>query len=476
MANGFTAENLITLLPFGLLGATVLLLMLAVAIKRNLCVTTSISMMGVLAAWVSTFYVEIGGVTLEMFQIDSYALFLVRLILLIACVLFLFADRYMRFHDEPGEELFVLFMLSTLGACLLVTATHMMSVFVSLELLSLPVLALVPYMRSERYAAEGGTKFLVLAGVSTAFLLFGFALLYADTASMDLSHLVVNLISSSGTRVLFLTGMAFVLVGVGFKLSLAPFHIWAPDVLQAASLPVMGFLSTVSKIGALGFFLRFYMGVQSHLFPEVNQVLQVLAIVSMLLGNWMALYQTSVKRLLAYSSVGHMGIMMVALLSLTGLGVQALLFYLTQYSIAMMCIVGVLLWIGNNKEDPLVADMRGLAYSHPFAAGALLIALLSLVGVPLTAGFMGKYWVLVAGASQESWWLLLCVVVSSALGLFAYFRIIAALFMQAPRHVEPKPVGMWERYSVAILALLVLFLGIMPFWLSTVTGSAQIVL
>jgi NADH-quinone oxidoreductase subunit N len=405
-----------------------------------------------------------------LFILDSYSLLYMTILLCAAAFVFLFGYDYLGHRQEYREEFYLLILLATTGAMVLVVSRHFASFFLGLELLSVALYALISYARTQSASIEAGIKYLVLAASSSSVLLFGLALIYADSGSMELSQFAAVMSRTAGPTNTFplLTGLMLVLTGVGFKLAVVPFHLWTPDVYEGAPLPVTAFIATVSKGGMFAFVLRWFyvhdLGVAGA--PEV--VLSIIAIASMLAGNLLALTQNNVKRILAYSSISHMGYLLVALLAGGALGAPAATYYFAAYSATILGAFGTMtLLSGRGREAASIDDYRGLFWRRPLVAGAFTTMLLSLAGIPLTAGFLGKFYVIAAGASQSRWILLFTLVVSSTIGLFYYLRIIVAMYAQphAPALEDDSDtlsLPVVATLALAVLTGLVFLAGVYP--------------
>jgi len=333
---------------------------------------------------------------------------------------------------------------------------------------------LISYVRTESTSIEAGIKYLILAASSSSVLLFGLALIYAGSGSMELSQFAAGMSRTGGAANTFplLAGFMLVLTGVGFKLAVVPFHLWIPDVYEGAPLPVTAFIATVSKGGMFALLLRWFHPHDAGPAGAPELVLALIAIASMLTGNLLALTQTNVKRILAYSSIAHMGYLLVALLAGGALGAPAATYYLTAYLATILGTFGIMAAMsGSHWEAASIDDYRGLFWRRPFVAGAFTTMLLSLAGIPLTAGFLGKFYVVAAGASQSRWVLLFTLVVSSTIGLFYFLRILVAMYA-APgdsgleRDSRTLPLALPTTLALAALTGLVFLLGVYPtpFW------------
>ena len=323
---------------------------------------------------------------------------------------------------------------------------------------------------------EAGIKYLVLAGSSSAFLLFGIALVYADLGTMDfarIAHLLA--IRQDPNLTLLLPGVAMIITGIGFKLALVPFHMWTQDVYQGAPAPVTAFVATVSKGGMFALLLRYFNQSGANRFTSV-------LLVSMFAGNLLALYQNNVKRILAYSSIGHMGYLLVAFEVGGLMGADAVVFYLVAYFVMTLCAFAVVTVLSEQHRDAdQLEDYRGLFWRRPILALVFTAMLLSLAGIPLTAGFLGKFYIVAAGAAVGAWALLLILVVTSVIGLFYYLRIVVVLYQQlagSDRNHQPVP----RRAPAATLALAALtvvlvWLGVYPaLWIKVIQTAISTLL
>lgn len=457
-------------LPLLTLSVTSIVLMIAIAIRRNHELAFSISLIGI-AASLASLPLAASAVPRQLtrlFVLDSYSLLYTAILLCAAAFVMLFAYDYLKRRQEHREEFYMLVLLATTGAIVLIASRHFTSLFLGLELLSVTLYALISYTRTESASVEAGIKYLILAASSSSVLLFGLALIYAESGSMDLSQFtaVINHTADSAHMFPLLAGLMLVFTGVGFKLAIVPFHLWTPDVYEGAPLPVTAFIATVSKGGMFALLLRWFHMQNVGIMGASGFVLSVTAIASMLAGNLLALMQTNIKRILAYSSLAHMGYLLVALLAGGALGAPAATYYLIAYLATILGIFGLMTAMsGSQWEAASIDDYRGLFWRRPFVAGTFTVMLLSLAGIPLTAGFLGKFYVITAGASQGRWLLLFTLVASSTIGLFYYLRLLMPMYARATG-LEKSSLGarLPLPATVALVALtgLVFLLGIYP--------------
>ena len=288
---------------------------------------------------------------------------------------------------------------------------------------------MIAYLRKRERSDEAGIKYLILAAFSSAFLLFGMALIYTATGTMEFNALSGYFSSFPDLPILVVSGVGLLVVGAGFKLGVVPFHMWTPDVYEGAPAPVTAFIATVSKGGMVVLLVRFFLAIAGFRFPAVITIFTIISIASMFAGNILALRQQNVKRILAYSSIAHLGYLLVAFIAANALGVEAVGFYLMAYfatSLGAFGVVTVLSDAGGDAEH--MDDYRGLLWRRPALAGIFIITLLSLAGIPLTAGFIGKFYLIASGVGTNQWLLVVLLVVNSVIGLFYYMRIVGVMF------------------------------------------------
>jgi len=435
-----TGADLLQILPLVILAAGATAGMLGIAAYRSHVATFLLTLctliLSLAALWIP--WSAGGEYVTALIRFDGYAVFFMGLLLAAAIAVTVMAYGYMRGRDTVREEFYILVLTAMLGCAVLVSSTHFISFFVGLELLTVSLYVLIAYSRSRQTDVEAGIKYFIPAATSSAFLLFGMALLYAQTGTMALSELV-GLIAArrqQGGLLAFL-GLGMILVGIGFKLALVPFHFWAADVYQGAPAPVTALIATASKGAIFALLLRYFGALRVETANPFFSVFTVVAVATMLVGNFLALLQTDVKRLLAYSSISHMGYLLVAFLAGGRLAVTAVAFYLLAYFITTLGAFGVISALSGKERDfSGVQDYRGLAFRHPFLAVMLTATMFSLAGIPLTAGFLGKFYVLLAGVRSDLWLLVFVLVISSVIALFYYLRVIVALYQPAPSAPE----------------------------------------
>jgi NADH-quinone oxidoreductase subunit N len=457
--------DLLALLPFLLIAGTSVFVMLAIVAWRRHWLSLCMTLVGTAAAFGSLWLVAplVPSKVTSLLILDQYALFYIGLIIAATFAIAILCYGYLQRHSETREELYVLLLVATLGSMVLVASSHFVSFFLGLEILSVALYALSAYLHTRRRSLEAGIKYLILAGSSSAFLLFGMALIYAQLGTMELFRLAALLVGAQNSR-LVLAGLTFIVTGIGFKLGVVPFHLWAPDVYEGAPAPVAAFIATVSKGAIFALLLRYFYTAGAQHFRPVFVLFATIAIASMLVGNLAALLQNNVKRILAYSSIAHMGYLLVAFEASSATASAAVAFYLVAYFITTIGAFGVITVLSAEERDAdTLEDYAGLFWRRPMLASIFTLMLLSLAGIPVTAGFLAKFYVVTAGASAGIWALILILVITSVIGLFYYLRVVVTMYVRArgeALHSEPQTIG--GSYVLVALAILLVWLGVYP--------------
>jgi NADH-quinone oxidoreductase subunit N len=370
--------------------------------------------------------------------IDDMTLFLTMVFALGGAAAVLLSWRSLAVMEAGEGEYYALLLCSILGMVILVAAQNLVALFIGFELLSIPLYVLCATHMRREHSLESGLKYLIIGSVGSATLVYGLALVYGATGSTDYSG-IAEASSSVGSDVLFLTGIALVVTGLAFKASVAPFHQWTPDVYEGAPTPVTAFMAVATKAAAFGVVLRFFDVALIGAAGTWAPALAALAAVTIVVGNVGAIGQSSLKRLLAYSSVAQAGYMLVGVVVSTRLGVQATVFYLAIYVFMNLAAFAVI--VARERETELgddISSLYGTGASRPWLAWPMTIAMLSLAGFPATAGFFGKLYLIQAAVDNEWGWLGVAIVLGSAISLVYYLRVIAAVWMRSPAEA---PVG-----------------------------------
>lgn len=468
-----TPQQLIALLPLLIVGLTVLVVLLSIAWRRNHFLNATLSVIGLNAALLSLWFVGQTGATdvTPLLRVDGFALFYTGLVLVASLATCTFAYSWLKEFDDNRDEFYLLVLIASLGGILLADASHMASLFLGIELISLPLFGLVGYAWRQKRPLEASIKYTILSAAASSFLLFGIALIYASAGSLAFDQIGQRVAAGLLNAPLLIIGFGMLVIGFGFKLSLVPFHLWTPDVYQGAPAPVSTFLATASKIAIFAVLLRLFLYVPFGASEAVRVVLGVMAFASILFGNLMALKQSNIKRLLGYSSVAHLGYLLVALIAVQSglISVVAVAVYLTGYLFSSLGAFGIVSLMSSpcrGTDADSLYSYRGLFWHKPVLSAVMTVMMLSLAGVPMTLGFIGKFYIVAVGIHAHLWWLTAAVVAGSAIGLYYYLRVAVSLYLSGPEQLNRDTPADWALTAggivVLISALLVVILGVYP--------------
>ena len=477
------SNQLVALAPIITQSVAVLAVMLSIAIRRSFVLTCCIAAFGIIVSLLALGFAwtESPVHATLLIRVDAYALFFMALLLSAGLAVLGFCFDYFKDREGENEELLLLLLTALLGASVLVASSHFAAFFLGLETLSISLFVLIGYPLKQTRPLEAAIKYLILSGVSSAFLLMGMALIYAQSGELTFSGIGHFIANQSAMNVMVLSGVILIVAGLGFKLSLVPFHLWTPDVYQGAPAPVTAFIATVSKGAVFVLLLRYFVSTHSYAYTPLMTVFSFIAVLSILAGNLLALLQNNVKRLLAYSSIAHMGYLLVAFIaggSITHtLAIESVTFYLVAYFITTIGAFGVVSVLSTPQtEAGDISFYRGLFWRRPWLAAIFTLMLLSLAGIPLTAGFIGKFYIFTSAADGRLWGLLLAIIVGSGLGLYYYLRIIVVMSMnvEATAIKSGKPDQDWISIAtLAVLTMLLVWFGIYPDLLINVIQSVS---
>jgi NADH-quinone oxidoreductase subunit N len=448
-------------------GTAFLVLLLQAALPRaGQRVHAALSLVGLGAALVSVVALagsSLGANTGGSYVLDAFSLFFHGLILAIGVVAVLLSPSYLRATGIDRGEYYVLALFSIVGMLGLVSSSELVSLFVALEVMSISLYALAGLHRNRPESQEAAMKYFITGAFSSAFFLYGIALLYGVSGSTSLSRLP-GAIASTGAAPLALLGAGLLLVGFGFKVAAVPFHMWAPDVYEGAPTTVTALMSAGVKAAAFGAFMRVFLQALPALALQWQPLVAVLALVTMVIGNLAALAQSNIKRMLAYSSVAHAGYLLTALVAAPAAAAEAVLFYLVAYAAVNLGGFGALAALAQHDREPLsLNDVAGLAGRRPILAAALTVFLVSLTGVPVTAGFVGKFYLFSAAVNAGYVGLAVVGVLMSVVSAYYYLRVVVAMYMRETHGEDPwAPVAIGSRVALGLAAGLVLALGVYP--------------
>ena len=470
-----TIQHFIALAPLLITSITIVVVMLGIAWRRNHSQSFLLTVAGLNLALLSIYpALKVAPlVVTPLLQIDSFACLYMGIILVstLACVTLAHAYLGEGKAGYPGnrEELYLLILMAAAGGLVLVAAQHLASLFIGLELLSVPVYGLVAYAFFNKRSLEGGIKYMVLSAAGSAFLLFGMALLYAESGSLGFSEIGKAIAATGMPSPIASLGLGMMLVGLGFKLSLVPFHLWTPDVYEGAPAPVAAFLATASKVAVFGVLVRLFQISPAATSGVLTDVMSVIAVASIIVGNLLALTQNNLKRLLGYSSIAHFGYLMIAMVASKGMAVEAINVYLVTYVLTSLGAFGVVTLMSSpysGRDADAMFEYRGLFWRRPYLTAVLTVMMLSLAGIPLTTGFIGKFYIIATGVEAHLWWLTGTLVVGSAIGLFYYLRVMVTLYLQDSKIQRHDAPFNWAQRAGGVMllgiTLLAFFLGVYP--------------
>src|SRR5580658_1729439 len=408
---------------------------------------------------VSTRIVALGG----LFEIDRMAQVLKVVTLLTVAVVFVYSTDYLQRRAILKGEYYVLGLFATLGAMVLISAGSLITLYLGLELMSLCLYTMVAFDRDSGIAAESAIKYFVLGSMASGTLLYGMSIVYGVTGGLELAAIAGAVHGALGDNVGLIFGIAFILVGVGFKLGAVPFHMWIPDVYEGSPTCVTVFIGTASKLAAFALAMRLLPEALGGAHGDWSQMLVVLAVLSMAIGNIVAIAQSNLKRMLAYSTISHVGFVLLGILSGTAQGYQAAMFYMISYVIVAAGAFGMIMLLARQGfEADKIVDFRGLNARSPWFAGMMAILMFSLAGLPPFIGFWAKLGVVQAVLGVNYTWLAVVAVLFSVVGAFFYLRIVKLMYFDEPTETTAIGGSMLMRTVLSANALLVFGLGVIP--------------
>jgi NADH-quinone oxidoreductase subunit N len=414
-----------------------------------------------------------GAVLAGSVAADDFALFFQGLILSIAILAVLLSPSYLRETATDRGEYYALLLFAVVGMMGLVSALELVAVFVALEIMSVAVYAMAGLHRDREQSQEAALKYFITGSFSSAFLLYGIAVLYGLTGSTSLVRIAEALRSGAaspvagalgGAPALALVGTGLLLVGFGFKVASVPFHMWAPDAYEGAPTTVTALMAAGVKAAAFGAFLRVFQQALPSLAQQWQPAVAVLAVVTMIVGNLGALAQSNLKRMLAYSSIAHAGYLLTALVAAPGRGTEAILFYLVTYAAVNLGGFGAFAALTRGGREPItLSDMAGLSSRRPLLAAAMTVFLVSLTGVPVSGGFVGKFYLFSAAVGAGYVSLAVVGMLMSVVSAYYYLRIVIAMYMRDPEGEDTwSPIGTGAGLALAVSTAVVLVLGVYP--------------
>ncbi|UCF38271.1 MAG: NADH-quinone oxidoreductase subunit N [Acidobacteriota bacterium] len=448
--------------------AGILLMLLIPFVKREKQAKLGyLSLVGIAAAMVAVI-AQWGQSDLTFFDMvfqDNFANFAKLLFLFAVAAIIATSIQYLERDSLYKAEYFSLLLFATVGMCLMAASADLIMTFLGIEILSIATYVLAGYRLGEQKSTESAVKYFLLGAFSTGFLLYGIAFIYGATGSTKYLEIAQSLGNQTEYPVYLLIGLGLIFVGFGFKAALAPFHVWTPDVYEGAPIPITAHLAVASKAAALIALLRILFQVVPSISSGWVELLWISAVLTMLVGNIAALTQSNIKRMLAYSSIAHAGYLLVGLAANNDFGAQGVLFYLLAYAFMNLGAFAIIQIIGRQNEETVeIKDYAGVGFQHPFLGLALSVFLVSLAGIPLTAGFTGKLFLFSAAVQSGMYWLVVIAVIASAIGIYYYLRVLIYMYMRDAEG-EIKPVdrlSMATRIVIVVMVLGTIYLGILP--------------
>jgi len=467
-------SELMPLAPVMIVALTAIVVMILTAIKRNHNLIATATVVGLNLSVIYILMEMFGGHfvpanVMGMFMVDPFTMLYQLLILIAALACSTLSHAYIETYKSNREELYILLLTSVVGAMLMVSSSHYASFFISLELMSIPVYGLLAYTHQRARSLESGVKYLVLSATASGLLLMGMAYIYAYTGSLSFYDSVQALMQAI-QQPMVIIGLGLIIFAIAFKLSLAPFHKWTPDVYAGAPAPMATFLATAAKVATIGLSVRYILTSGAILIESLVTIITIIAVLSILVGNLLAVRQVNLKRILGYSSISHFGYLLIALVSMTYVSLGSVSVYVITYVLTTIGAFGAVALMSspynNLDEAESLADYRGLFWRRPVLTATLTVMMLSLAGIPLTAGFIGKFLVVMAAVTTQHWFLAAMVIVGSGIGLYYYLRVMVVMYMTPPETPRIDADKHWGQKVGGLMvlgaAVLVLFLGIYP--------------
>ena len=419
-----------------------------------------------IALWVSIQMHQAGTVGLQfddMFKVDNFSLFFNIIFLVSTILVTLISMSYLDRGDRKQGPYYLLILLATLGMMLMAAGNELIIVFLGLELMSLSLYVLAGYFRESPASSEAGMKYLLLGAFASAFFLYGIALIYGGAGTTSIPA-IAEAITAENKSPLLLAGMFLLVVGFGFKVAIVPFHQWAPDVYEGAPTTIAAFISAGPKAAGFAAFLRIFMEALPNLQVEWSGVLILLAMLTMTVGNVIAIAQTNIKRMLAYSSIAHAGYVLIGLAAANNDGISSAMLYLLVYCVMNIGAFGaVILAKTEDGESLMISDYAGLGTRKPLLAMFMTVMLLSLAGFPPTAGFVGKFYIFKAAVGAGHIWLVIIGAINTAISAFYYLRVVVTMYMREPEEeLEISPYASTLVVGLILAVIGVLLIGILP--------------
>lgn len=397
-----------------------------------------------------------------MMLFDNFAVAFTSICIISTMLILLISKDYFEQISEHVAEYYTIILFALIGILAMVSFHNLSMLFIGIEIMSVSLYILAGIRKSDFKSNEAALKYFLMGAFSTGFLLMGIAFLYGSTASFDLAGIRDYVVSNpSGISPLFYTGLILMIIGLSFKVGAAPFHFWTPDVYEGSPTLIMAFMSTVVKTAGFAAFLRLFMICFAPLHDYWMPVLLIISVLTLFIGNVTALYQQSFKRMLAFSSISHAGYMLFALIALGPLSGNAIFVYASAYSVASIIAFAVLILVKRQTGSDTFDSFNGLAKKNPFIALTLTISMLSLAGIPLTAGFIGKFMMFSTALTEYQIVLVILAVVNAVIGVFYYLRVVVAMYFKPAERNEVQS-SSYFNFVLGLSAVLTILIGVYP--------------
>ena len=426
-----------------------------------------LSLIGIVAALIAAF-TQVGSVRSGfegMYISDGYSIFFKVTFLIIAFLTVLISMGYTQREGIAFGEYYALVLFATLGMMLMAAGTHMITIFLGLETMSISIYVLAGIMRENKRSVEAALKYFLLGAFATGFLLYGMALIYGATGSLYFKDVAAYIASKSLLRSpMLLMSLVFLTIGFGFKIAAVPFHMWTPDVYEGAPTSITAFMATGVKAAGFAALVRVFFSALPGFRPDWISIMWLIAVATMTVGNIIAISQTNIKRMLAYSSIAHAGYILVAFVAGNDLGISGILFYLMAYAFMNLGAFTVVILLGKKgEENTLISDYAGIGFKYPILAACMTVFLLSMAGIPPMAGFMAKFYVFSAAVKSEFYWLAILGVLNSAVSVYYYLRVTVVMyFKESEREISGLQFAPGAVVALILAVIGTLYMGLFP--------------
>jgi NADH-quinone oxidoreductase subunit N len=399
----------------------------------------------------------------RMFVVDQMAVLLKIAMLIVIAILLIYSRAYLSIRKIFTGEFIYLLLFATLGMMVMVSSNNFVALYLGLEIMSLSIYALVALNRDSAISTEAAMKYFILGALASGLLLYGMSMIYGATGSLDIGVISATILAKQVNAALVSFGVVFIVAGLAFKLGAVPFHMWVPDVYHGSPTPMTLLIGSAPKIAVFGFIMRVLSDGLAGAFADWQDMLVILAVASLAVGNLIAIAQTNIKRMLAYSTISHMGFLLLGFISGTASGYAASMFYILTYAFTALACFGIIMLLSREGfEADNIDDLKGLNQRSPWFAFLMLIVMMSMAGIPPFVGFFAKFAVLEAVLKVGYIWLVVYAVVMSVIGAYYYLRIVKLMYMDDPVDTNPIVASQTMRATLAVNAFAVLVVGLLP--------------